>query len=166
MKQTILKLTVLSLLIGASLTILINRGAARGARDQNSNSPGAAAPQEKAVEQVQKNIKVLTGMPQSQLIPVMNFFAASMGRRCNFCHVNNNGQWDYAADTKPEKNQAREMIKMVMDTNNRLTTLKLDPIACYTCHRGRNSPQSIPILPLPTPAPPPARPSGTPGQGP
>ena len=38
----------------------------------------ATTPQEKTVDQVQKNIKVLTGMPQSQLIPVMNFFAASM----------------------------------------------------------------------------------------
>jgi hypothetical protein len=25
--------------------------------------------------------------------------------------VNNNGQWDYASDAKPEKNTAREMIK-------------------------------------------------------
>jgi len=42
---------------------------------------------------------------------VMNYFASSLGRRCNFCHVNTNGQWDYAADTKPEKNTAREMIR-------------------------------------------------------
>src|SRR5947199_6247829 len=142
MKQTILKLTVLSLLIGASLTILINRGAARGARDQNSNSPGSAAPQEKAVEQVQKNIKVLTGMPQSQLIPVMNYFAASMGRRCNFCHVNNQGQWDYASDAKTEKNTAREMSKLVLDTNKILDRLKLDTVTCYICHRVHNRQQS------------------------
>ena len=38
----------------------------------------AQSQQEKTVEQAEKNIKVLTGMPQSQLIPVMNFFAASM----------------------------------------------------------------------------------------
>src|SRR5437879_13491952 len=141
MKQTILKLTVLSLLIAASLTILINRSAARGARDLNLSSSLATAPQEKTVEQTRKNIKVLTGMPDSQLIPVMNYFAASMGRRCNFCHVNNNGQWDYPADTKPEKNTAREMIKMVFD----LHKLKFDgatDISCYTCHRGRNQPVS------------------------
>ena len=112
-------------------------------------------PQEKTVEQVEKNIKVLTGMPQSQLIPVMNFFAASMGRRCNYCHVNNQGQWDYALDAKPEKTAAREMIKMVMDINKTTERLKLDPVSCYTCHRGRTSPQSIPVLPLPLPSPPP-----------
>jgi hypothetical protein len=112
-------------------------------------------PQEKTVEQVQKNIKVLTGMPESQLIPVMNFFAASMGRRCNYCHVNNQGQWDYASDAKPEKAAAREMIKLVMDINKTTERLKLDPVSCYTCHRGRTSPQSIPALPLPLPSPPP-----------
>src|SRR2546425_1074085 len=158
MKQTILKLAVLSLLIGASLTILINRSAARGAREQNSNLPSSAATQEKTVEQVQKNIKVLTGMPQSQLIPVMNFFAASMGRRCNFCHVNKNGQWDYVSDEKPEKNTAREMIKMVLEVNK--TTFKGSvEVSCYTCHRGRNQPQSIPLLPLPLASPPPANPA-------
>jgi outer membrane lipoprotein-sorting protein len=113
----------------------------------------APPPQEKTVEQVEKNIKVLTGMPQSQLIPVMNFFAASMGRRCNYCHVNNQGQWDYASDAKPEKAAAREMIKLVMDINKTTERLKLDPVSCYTCHRGRTSPQSIPMLPLPVPSP-------------
>jgi hypothetical protein len=165
MKQTILKLAVLSLLLGASLTILINRSAARGAHNWNSNSPSFAAAQEKTVEQVQKNIKVLTGMPQSQLIPVMNFFAASMGRRCNFCHVNRNGQWDYAADEKPEKNQAREMIKMVMDVNK--TTFKGSvSVSCYTCHRGRNQPLSVPPLPLPQPSPAAGNPAGPGGPAP
>lgn len=117
----------------------------------------AAAPQEKTVEQARTNIKVLTGMPDSQLIPVMNYFAASMGRRCNFCHVNNNSQWDYAADTKPEKNTAREMIKMVLDVNK--TTFKGNmEVSCYTCHRGRNQPLSI--TPLPLPSPPPGNPGG------
>jgi hypothetical protein len=84
----------------------------------------------------------------------MNFFAASMGRRCNYCHVNNQGQWDYASDTKPEKTAAREMIKLVLDINKTTERLKLDPVSCYTCHRGRTSPQSIPTLPLPLPSPP------------
>lgn len=113
----------------------------------------AQSPQEKTVEQVDKNIKVLTSMPQSQLIPVMNFFSASVGRRCNYCHVNNQGQWDYPSDAKPEKTAAREMIKLVMDINKTTERLKLDPVSCYTCHRGRASPQSIPTLPLPLPSP-------------
>ena len=101
----------------------------------------------KTTEQVQKNIKVLTGLPQSQLIPVMNYMASSLGRRCNYCHVNNNGQWDYASDEKPEKSTAREMIKLVLDVNKNTFKGNVE-VGCYTCHRGRNQPQSIPALPL------------------
>ena len=147
MQRTLLKSISLGLSIVALFLIFDNRGVVRATKAQ--------ATQEKTVEQVEKNIKVLTGMPQSQLIPVMNFFAASMGRRCNYCHVNNQGQWDYASDAKPEKTSAREMIKLVMDINKVTERMKLDPVSCYTCHRGRTSPQSIPALPLPLPSPPP-----------
>ena len=181
MKLTILRLLVIALSCVCAVVLIANLRAPKAAANgkdfaplydalgmpQPAQTPATAA-QEQTIAQEgrEKNVKLLGDLPVSQFIPVMNYFAASMGRRCNFCHVNNQGQWDYASDAKPEKNTAREMIKLVFDTNNRLTTLKLDPIACYTCHRGRNSPQSIPILPLPTPAPPPARPSGPAGQGP
>ena len=148
MQRTLLKSIALGFLIVTFLLIFDNRSEVVRATKVQS-------PPEKPVEQVGKNIKVLTGMPESQLIPVMNFFAASMGRRCNYCHVNNQGQWDYAADDKPEKTAAREMVKLVMDINKTTERLKLDPVSCYTCHRGRTSPQSIPALPLPLPSPPP-----------
>src|ERR1044072_5830554 len=148
MRQTLLKTIVLGFSIVTLFLIFDSRSeVARATKMQ--------APPEKTVGQVGKNIKVLTGMPESQLIPAMNFFAASMGRRCNYCHVNNQGQWDYASDAKPEKAAAREMIKLVMDINKTTERLKLDPVSCYTCHRGRTSPQSIPALPLPLPSPPP-----------
>src|SRR5690242_21587077 len=148
MKRTLLKSITSGLFIVALFLVL-------DSRSEVVSATKAQPPQEKTVEQVGKNIKVLTGMPESQLIPVMNFFAASMGRRCNFCHVNNQGQWDYASDAKPEKAAAREMIKLVFDINKTTERLKLDPVSCYTCHRGRTSPQSIPALPLPLPSPPP-----------
>ena len=148
MQRTLLKSIALIFSIVALFVALDNHSElVRPAKAQ-------AAP-EKTVEQINKNIKVLTGMPQSQLIPVMNFFAASMGRRCNYCHVNNQGQWDYASDAKPEKTTAREMVKLVLDTNKTTERLKLDPVSCFTCHRGRQSPQSIPALPLALPSPPP-----------
>ena len=146
MQRTFLKSIALVFSIVALFLIL-------DSRSEVVRITNAQSPPEKTVEQVQKNIKVLTGMPQSQLVPVMNFFAASMGRRCNYCHVNNQGQWDYASDAKPEKTSAREMIKLVMDINKTTERLKLDPVSCYTCHRGRTSPQSIPVLPLPLPSP-------------
>src|ERR1043165_3562341 len=155
MQRTLLKSITLCLSIVSLLLIFDNRSEV--VRATKAQSP------EKTVEQVEKNIKVLTGMPQSQLIPVMNFFSASMGRRCNYCHVNNQGQWDYASDAKPEKAAAREMIKLVMDINKTTERLKLDPVSCYTCHRGRTSPQSIPVLPLPVPSPAPNTGGQTPG---
>jgi len=162
MQRKLLKSIALSLSIVALFLIFDNRS-------EVVRATKLQAPQEKTVEQVGKNIKVLTGMPESQLIPVMNFFAASMGRRCNYCHVNNQGQWDYASDAKTEKTAAREMIKLVLDINKTTERLKLDPVSCYTCHRGRTSPQSIPTLPLPVPSPP-ANASGpggpTPGTSP
>src|ERR1044072_189881 len=148
MQRTPLKSIALGFSIVALFLIFDNRS-------EVVRATKAQTPQEKTVEQVQKNIKVLTGMPQSQLIPVMNFFSASLGRRCNFCHVNNQGEGDVASDAKPEKTSAREMVKLVMDINKTTERLKLDPVSCYTCHRGRTSPQSIPVLPLPLPSPPP-----------
>src|SRR5437016_5561498 len=162
MKLNILRLIVVVLACASAVLVITNARAQKSPPAGNelalsfstlgmavpAQTPAAsAAPQEKTVEQTRKNIKVLTGLPDSQLIPVMNFFAASMGRRCNFCHVNNNGQWDYPADTKPEKNTAREMIKMVFDLNKNNFKGQLQ-VACYTCHRGSNQPQSIPTLPL------------------
>ena len=112
---------------------------------------------EKTIDQVQKNIKVLNGIPQAQLIPMMNFFAASLGVRCNFCHVNNGGQWDYPSDDKPEKSRAREMIQMVLVINKSTFQGNTD-VSCFSCHRGRTSPVGAPTLPLPQPTP-----RGTPG---
>src|SRR5678809_1734903 len=99
MKRTLLKSIASSFSIVA-LFLVFDNGS------EVVRTTKAQSPPEKTVEQVEKNIKVLTGMPESQLIPVMNFFAASMGRRCNYCHVNNQGQWDYASDAKPEKTTA------------------------------------------------------------
>jgi len=158
MKRTLLKSIALGLSIVALFLIFDNRSEVVRATKMQP-------PQEKTVGQVGKNIKVLTGMPESQLIPVMNFFAASMGRRCNYCHVNNQGQWDYASDDKPEKSAAREMVKLVMDINKTTERLKLDPVSCYTCHRGRTSPQSIPVLPRALPSPPPNGEAGRPTPG-
>jgi photosynthetic reaction center cytochrome c subunit len=185
MKLTILRLLVIALSCVCAVVLIANLGAPKAASNDKDFAPlyraigmppvigsmgqtPAAATQEQTIAQEgrEKNVKLLGDMPVSQFIPVMNYFAVSMGRRCNYCHVNNNGQWDYASDAKAEKNTAREMIKLVLGTNKTLSGLNLDPIACYTCHRGRNSPQSTITLPLAAPSPPPgggqARPAGAP----
>jgi hypothetical protein len=169
MKLAILRLVVVALACACALIVISSRSTQRVAANQKDKfaplysalgmpqpdqTPAAAQEKTIAQEGREKNVKLLGDVPVSQFIPIMNYFAVSMGRRCNYCHVNNNGVWDYASDAKPEKNNAREMIKLVLDTNNRLQGLKLDPIACFTCHRGRNSPQSTVPLPLAVPSPP------------
>jgi photosynthetic reaction center cytochrome c subunit len=167
MKIAVLRFVVVLLACACAVVVVSNLRAQKAAATNNdfealysalgmpqpAQTPAPAA-QEKTIAQEgrEKNVKLLGDLPVSQFIPVMNYFAASMGRRCNFCHVNNNGQWDYAADTKPEKNTAREMIKLVLDVNK--NTFKGNTeVGCYTCHRGRNNPQAVPTLPLPIPSP-------------
>ncbi len=156
MKRNILRVLALSLLASTPFVILIRLSNAQDSRNQNSGTTTMqAAPTEKTVEQVFKNIKVLNGMPQSQIYPAMRFMAASLGFQCGSCHVIKDGFIDSPADDKPEKETARRMIKMVAEINKTLG--EGDPIvSCYTCHRGHRSPQSAPPLPLslPTPRPP------------
>jgi len=101
-KATILRITLLILLVAAVLTVVINRTSA-----QNPTTTTPTAPAEKTVEQTHTNIQVLKGLPESQLIPVMNFMGASLGVRCTYCHVNKDGKWDFPSDEKPEKKTAR-----------------------------------------------------------
>ncbi len=159
MKQSILKVVILVLLVSTAFVISAGLNNAQGSRDQDSRTATIqAAPPEKTVEQVFKNIKVLNGTPQSQLYPVMRFMAASLGFQCGSCHVIKNGRGDFPADDKPEKQTARQMIKMVAEINKTLGEGK-SLVSCYTCHRGQRSPQGAPALPLPLPAPP--APTGT-----
>src|ERR1043166_295728 len=180
MKLTVLRVVIVALSCVCAVMVIANLRAPEAAGNgkdfaplyaalgmpQPAQTPAAAA-QEKTIAQEgrEKNVKLLGDLPASQFIPVMNYFAASLGRRCNFCHVNNQGQWDYPSDAKPEKNTAREMIKMVLDTNKTFFKGNVE-VQCNTCHRGRNTPQSLIALPLPTPAagfgPGPARPAGAP----
>src|SRR5678816_1342066 len=64
---------------------------------QIQTGPSQSTP-EKTVDQVHKNIQVLKGVPESQLVPVMNYMSASLGVRCTYCHVNKDGNWDFASD--------------------------------------------------------------------
>jgi hypothetical protein len=122
---------------------------------RGSQQTGAAmqpAPAEKTVEQVQKNIQVLMGLPASQLIPVMNYIGSSLGVRCTYCHVRKDEKWDFVSDEKPEKGTAREMIKMVQGIN-KANFKGTVAIGCITCHRGSTSPVRVPQLPIAAPTP-------------
>ncbi|MDX6559109.1 MAG: photosynthetic reaction center cytochrome c subunit [Blastocatellia bacterium] len=177
MKLNILRLLVVALACASALMLFTNARAQKHTVNQEfavslttlgmpmpAQTPAAtAAPQEKTVDQTHKNIQVLKGLPESQLGTVMQYIAVSMGRRCDFCHVNKGGTWNWESDEKEEKLAGRKMITMVLALNK--DNFRGSPtVGCYTCHRGRSTPQSMPSFPLPTPAPRP-QPQATPVPG-
>jgi hypothetical protein len=127
--------------------VLWGRGITQGA----AQGPPAG---DKPVEQTRKNIQVLKGLPESQLFPEMNFISASLGVRCDFCHVSQgkdaqgHTNWVWESDDKQEKKVAREMMKMVLAISGGNFGVSRGQVTCYTCHRGQEHPQSLPTLPL------------------
>jgi hypothetical protein len=100
-----------------------------------SLDPAPAGSSEKRVEQTRKNIQILRGLPDDRLMPVMNAFRSALGVNCTYCHVS---QDQPEKDDKPEKQRAREMIKMTRDLNARLGGGQ--KVTCNTCHRGQAIP--------------------------
>ena len=68
----------------------------------------------KMAEEQFKNIQVLKGIPADQLIPTMQFVAASLNVECTFCHV----EHQFDKDDKKPKQIARKMMQMEMAINS------------------------------------------------
>jgi hypothetical protein len=116
------------------------------------SDPAHAARQEKTLGQTGKNVKVLTDLPESQTFLVMNFMSASLGVRCDYCHVHEgDDKWVWESDAKPTKLTARRMMQMQIEINrgNRdiLGTSGV-AVTCFTCHRGQTRPANSPTLPI------------------
>lgn len=115
-----------------------------------------------------KNLQVLPkDMPRQQVTALMNTFTAALGVRCEHCHVEGvapaggapgaaapagggrgGPPLDFAADGKPQKAVAREMIQMVRDINVKYLPTSTDATAgdrvtCETCHHGLTKPQTL-----------------------
>jgi hypothetical protein len=100
--------------------------------------------------QARKNIKVLTDLPNSQLVPVMQFMSASLGVDCGFCHaMGAEGHIAWESDENPHKDIARKMIRMTMEIN-RASFNGRTAISCNTCHRGAERPVGLPSLEVET----------------
>src|SRR5262249_28856294 len=108
--------------------------------------------EEKPVEQTHKNIQALKGLPDSQLIPVMQLFSAALGVRCDACHVRTpDGKWEFDKDDKKAKQTARKMIQMTIEINKANFEGRND-VSCFACHRGGERPVTFPPLPMPVEA--------------
>src|SRR2546423_8537920 len=137
-----LKLVAILLFVIISIGAFLTDWAQMGARAAVALPPAQAPQQEKTAEQVYKNIQVLRGVPASQLQGAMSFIADSLGVGCGYCHTKS-----FDADDKPTKQTARKMMRMVFDLNkgNR-EIFNGTTISCYTCHRGKSVPISVPVI--------------------
>lgn len=93
-----------------------------------------------------KNLQVFPkDTPRQQVIATMQAFATGLGVECEHCHV----QGDFSADTKPTKNAARAMMKLVDDINTKVPAAvsksadAATKVQCVTCHRGLAIPKQI-----------------------
>lgn len=100
-----------------------------------------------------KNLEVLPeDFPADRLRSVMTGFSRSLGVRCNHCHVGEAGKplssYDFVSDDNPNKDRAREMLRMLDSINDHLA--KITPtgpervnVWCHTCHQGRPRPATL-----------------------
>jgi hypothetical protein len=89
-----------------------------------------------------KNVKTaLKDLPASEFIDTMHYFAWSLGKNCEFCHV----QHKMDVDDKKEKKTARKMIEMVASID--AEHFKNHPaVRCFTCHEGHEHPLTHPLF--------------------
>jgi hypothetical protein len=85
-----------------------------------------------------KNVKVLTGIPSSDIIPIMTVMANSLGVTCAYCHE---PAWE--SDAKPAKEAGRRMLRLTRAINDTHYGGKV-VVTCNTCHNGHVSPVAVP----------------------
>lgn len=98
-----------------------------------------------------KNLKVLPkDISDAKLDSIMQTYNIALGVKCNFCHVpmkDITDSLDYASDAEPMKENARDMLRMVIDINKKnfyfdknIEPAYLHTVTCKTCHRGEPFP--------------------------
>lgn len=117
-----------------------------------------------------KNLQVLPkDMPRNQVTALMRTFTMALGVRCEHCHAEDPNAaaaaaaapaggrggrgggppLDYSLDDKATKKVAREMLKMVMDINEKYmpatgrTITDVNRVTCETCHHGLAKPRTL-----------------------
>lgn len=116
-------------------------------------APSACGQQSWSWPEKPSNLQVLPkDWPGSRLQPVMIGFTRALGVRCSYCHKGEEGKplatYDFPSDENPNKNRAREMLRMLGSIDDHLK--KIQPSGdqrvnmwCHTCHRGRPRPMTL-----------------------
>lgn len=99
------------------------------------------------------NLKVLPkNISHEDLDVVMEGFTKGLGVKCSFCHApkeDNPKRLDFASDAKPEKEIARNMMRMTAKINKKYFHIKdmyaskaVLAVNCITCHNGKAHPDA------------------------
>ena len=99
----------------------------------------------------ERNLKVLPkDISDQKLDSIMNSHNVALGVKCEFCHVKQAifpGDFDYASDKEPMKENARNMMRMTIDINKNYFWFNkeerpeyLKVVHCKTCHKGEPFP--------------------------
>ncbi len=102
--------------------------------------------------QKERNLKVLPkDISDQKLDSIMQTYNVALGVKCSFCHVpvkNIADSLDYVSDAEPMKEEARKMMRMVIDINKKNFHYNkndrpeyLNTVHCNTCHRGEPFPE-------------------------
>ena len=108
-----------------------------------AQAPVTGQPQ--SAENVFKNIQVLKGIPVDDFMDTMGIMSAALGWDCSECHTGagtDTVKWE--ADTE-KKRTARRMTLMVAAIN-RNNFGNRQVVTCWTCHRGRDIPVTMPTI--------------------
>jgi hypothetical protein len=99
----------------------------------------------------ERNLKVLPkDISDEKLDSIMKTYTVALGVECKFCHrpySNFPDSLNFASDLEPMKENAREMMRMVIEINSKYfyfdSTQRpeyLHTITCKNCHRGQPLP--------------------------
>jgi len=117
-----------------------------------ASAAGAPAAHEHENHPAPTNLKVLPKtMTGEQVHDLMHKWEGELGAECSTCHAadpkniapNGRPRLNFADDSKPEKNTARLMFRMVEDINKNYVSMVENsgvPVTCGTCHRGHLDP--------------------------
>jgi Photosynthetic reaction centre cytochrome C subunit len=156
----------LLLLIVLTLTLAVS------AQTPPAQVPPGGPPTERWKPEKLTNLKVLPKeTTPDQIMEIMQHFRRSLNIGCLGCHKGQQGQpistFDFADDSKENKDIARKMIKLTDDLNTKYADAYPDHddtekakarVTCASCHRGKRHVET-------EPPPPPGRPEGPPPVG-
>ena len=98
-----------------------------------------------------KNLQILTkDISEKKMDSIMDSYSKALGIGCSFCHADHASiadSLDYASDKNEMKLNARNMMKLTIDINQKyfyydssIAPIYLNTVHCKTCHRGEPYP--------------------------